>query len=145
MFWVIGTTKPELHQALTPSHPNAYYIIPSGFTKASTLARQPKSRDAVNNYFTPSVHATPGVARQPLRRGSPLFSDDAFEPSDHVIHVDKMPGLFAELFDTASAPDMAIPSGTANENPTFRKHDYLTLHREVHQAAWDFGLSFREY
>lgn len=82
---------PEWHQAPTPSHPNSYYIVPSGFCKASTLACRPKSKDPVKNYFTPSVHATPGMARQPFCRGSPLFSDDKFELTSHEVHIDKMP------------------------------------------------------
>lgn len=126
-----------------------YYIIPSGVTKASTLERQPKSKNPVNNAFTPSVHAVPGVPKQPLCPGSPLFSDPKFDPRNHIVTVDQILGFFAELFDDASGPEISIPvafpSLSSSANVTVRKEDYLTLHREVHQASWDFGFSFREY
>jgi hypothetical protein len=164
VLWVVSTMTPKMHRDLPKSSeadyyytsqtgfveasaPDCYYIIPSGITKASTLDRQPKSKDPVNNYMTPSVHAIPGVAREPLCRGGALFADDEFDPLRHIVHIEKLPELFTELFDTGTGPDMSIPSTpTATPaNGTFRKEDILTLQREVHQALWDFGLSFREY
>lgn len=140
-------TPAEHHDLSVATDEDSYYIVPSGFTKASSLERQPKSEDPVNNYFTPSVHATPGVARQPLCKGSALFADDKFDPISHVVDIDKFPEVFAQLFDTASGPEMVIPStsAAAPSNEMFRKEDYLTLHREVNQASWDFGFRFREY
>lgn len=164
VLWIISTMAPEKHRKLPkPSEadsyytresgcidlptPDCYYIIPSRFTKASTLERQQKSADPVSNYMTPFVHATPGVARQPLCHGSALFADDNFDPQNHIIHVDKFPEIFEELFDMSASSKMSIPStsGPSSPNEAFRKEDYLTLHREFHQASWDFGLSFREY
>jgi hypothetical protein len=59
VFWIISTLKPDLHRnPAIPSSDDFYYIIPSGVTKASTPERQPKSKDPVNNAFTPSVHAS---------------------------------------------------------------------------------------
>jgi hypothetical protein len=164
VLWIVSTMTPKMHRDLPKSSdadyyytsstgfikasaPDCYYIIPSGFTKASTLDRQPKSKDPVNNYMTPSVHATPGVAKEPLCRAGALFADDKFDPLHHIVHIDKFPELFAELFDAASGPEISIPSTStaAPSSGMFRKEDYLTLQREVHQASWDFGLSFREY
>lgn len=148
VLWVISTMTPAKHQNLPiATEADSYYIIPSGFTKAATLEREPRSEDPVNNYFTPSVHATPGVARQPLCKGSALFADGKFDPLSYVVHIDEFPKIFTDLFDTASGPEMSIPStsAAAPSNEMFRKEDYLTLHREVHQASWDFGLRFREY
>jgi hypothetical protein len=149
VFWIISTLKPDLHRNLAiPSSDDFYYIIPSGVTKASTPERQPKSKDPVNNAFTPSVHAIPGVPRQPLCPGSALFSDAKFDPRNHIITIDQILEFFAELFDNASDPEtsilVAFPS-LSSASVTVRKEDYLTLHREVHQASWDFGFSFGEY
>lgn len=65
----------------------------------------------------------------------------------HFVHVEKFPELFAERFDTASWPELWIPSSsdTLQPNEDFRKEDHLTLRREVHQASCDFGLRFREF
>ena len=125
-----------------------YYIVPSGVTKASTFERQPKSKDPVNNAFTPSVHAVPGVPKEPLCSGSALFSDAKFDPRNHIVTIDQILDFFAKLFDDASGSEISLPvafPGLLSANVTVRKGDYLTLHREVHQASWDFGFSFREY
>lgn len=150
VFWIISTLKPGLHQyPATPMSDDFYYIIPSGVTKASTLERQPKSKDPVNNAFTPSVHAVPGVSKEPLCSGSPLFSNAKFDPRNHIVTIDQILEFLAKLFDDASGPEISLPvaypSLSSSANVTVRKEDYLTLHREVHQASWDFGFSFREY
>lgn len=147
VFWVVSTTTPASHQ-VEPWAPESdrYYIIPSGFTKASTLERCPRSEKPGNAYFTASPHAPPDVSRQLLCRGSPLFSDETFDLLRHNVQIDKLPELFAELFDTATDSDMSIPgtSAHAHAKETFRKEDYLTTYTAVHQASCDFGLSFRE-
>jgi hypothetical protein len=148
VFWIISTMKPGLHRyPSTPSSDDFYYIIPSGVTKASTLERQPKLTDPVNNSFTPSAHAVPGVPREPLCLGSALFSDKKFDPRNHIVDVDQLLEFFAALFDDASGSEISVPvvSAFSSANVTVHKEDYLTLHREVHQASWDFGFSFREH
>jgi len=148
VFWIISTLKPDLHQyPSTPSSDDFYYIIPSGVTKASTLERQPKLADPMNNNFTPSIHAVQDVPREPQCPGSALFSDENFDPRNHIVDIDQLLEFFAELFDDASGSEISIPvvSGFSSVNVTVRKEDYLTLHREAHQASWDFGFSFREY
>lgn len=76
-----------------------------------------------------------------------MFSDKNFDPINLLVHVEKFPELVAELFDTASSPEMSIPSSsdTLQPNDNIRKEDCLTFHREVHQASVDFGLRFREF
>jgi hypothetical protein len=84
----------------------------------------------------PSAHLIPDVARKPLGRGpvSTKFTSTNCPTSSQS---SSTPPQVPRWLIRATSP-------YATHGPVC-KGDYLTFHKDVHQASWDFGLSFREY